>query len=251
MSSMTTLPPQNTRRSRASRKNGRELNVQPAVTKGPSYWSEYNDPEDKADDDYYIYVDPQDDASHWRFGYGKIMSLFKHHKDRKESESDETARLLQHADLPKPSSLEAAEQDPLSSQRPSSISSSETSSLMSREENRSAYGTFVYEPSFDSLNDNISPLLASSMALFLAMVLSVVLLVLRSVGRHRLREEVDGVVSIGIVISLAFGGLGAWGLVGYRPTTGRWVVVVLTYGIVLVVDAILATRLLNDVRKGI
>lgn len=202
----------------------------------PAYWSEYNNPEDKADDDYYIYVTPQDESRRWN----KIRSLFGFHKrDRKEAETD---------GLPKLSPLEAAEG--LASRRPSSSSSSETDSLVSRDEHRSRYGTFAYEASINSFNDNISPLLAASMSLFLAAVLSMVLLVLRSVGRHRLREEVDGVVSIGIVVSLAFGGLGAWGLVGHRPTTGRWIVVVLTYGVVLVVDAILATRLLDDVRKG-
>jgi hypothetical protein len=213
------------------------------VPTGPTYWSEYNNPEDKADDDYYIYVTPQEESP-WKFD--KIRSLFKSRRSDKEASENEP--LLRNS-LPKLAHLDGEED--LTTQRPTSSSSSETDSLASRDERRSRYGTFAYEGSFDSFNDSISPLLAASMALFLAAVLSVVLFVLRSVGRHRMREEVDGVVSIGIVISLAFGGLGAWGLVGHRPTTARWIVVVVTYGVVLVVDAILALRLLDDVRKGL
>jgi hypothetical protein len=236
MSTMTQLPPRHAQRKAAKRTDQSQAAI------GPVYWSEYNDPEDKADDDYYIYITPQE-SQRWSIGYRKIKRLFKSYRSDKESAS-ETERLL-----PKLSSLEAAE-EALLPRRPSSASSSDTSSIMSHED-RSRYGTFAYEASFDSFNDSISPLLAASMSLFLAAVLSVVLFVLRSVGRHRLRDEVDGVVSIGIVISLAFGALGAWGLAGQRPTPGRWAVVVVTYGTVLAVDAILATRLLNDVRKGL
>jgi hypothetical protein len=241
--SSTTLPTRHAHRSRAAWKN---LQVQPSPV-GPTYWSEYNNPEDKADDDYYIYVTPEDESRRWRLGFDRIRSLFKSHTGDKEAASA-TEPLLRNS-LPKLSPLGGDED--VTSRRPTSSSSSETDSLMSRDEHRSRYGTFAYEASFDSFHDSISPLLAASMSLFLAAVLSVVLFVLRSVGRHRLREEVDGVVSIGIVISLAFGGLGAWGMVGHRATTGRWVVVVVTYGVVLVVDSILAMRLLDDVRGGL
>jgi hypothetical protein len=255
ISSMATLPAQNIHRSRASRIRGRvpKPHGQPTRTNGPSYWSEYNDTGDKPDDGYYIYVDPNDSVF-WRLFFDKIMSLFKiRKKDPRQSDLGSTTLPGQHGRPPKLSSFEPTEQDNLISSRPSSSSSSsdETDSLLSREESHTRYGTFAYERQFDPDNDTISPLIASSIALFLAVVLSLVLLVLRSVGRHRSREEIDGVVTLGILIGLIFGGVGAWGLVGRQSSAVRRSMVVLTYGIIVLMDILLVTKVLNDVRKGV
>jgi len=98
--------------------------------------------------------------------------------------------------------------------------------------------------------DRITWLIVSSMSLFFSITLSLVLLVLCEVGKHRAREEIDLVTLGGMIISLGFGITGLWGLV-FRGKAGftRWMVGVLVFGLVVLVNALLVTYLLGQLRK--
>jgi hypothetical protein len=90
------------------------------------------------------------------------------------------------------------------------------------------------------------------MSLFFSVTLSLVLLVLREVSKHKDREEVDIVSILGIIISLSFAVGGFWGLV-LRGSAGftRWMVGILVFGLILSVNVVLIGSIVTELRKGL
>jgi len=223
---------------------------QVAERKSVRYWSEYDYPEDGSDDgEYYIYVDPDaEDPSMIPFKdtftklFQGIKNIISRGTAKPVTTASECEPLLGSGVLSKPSFSES-----------SIDSDSSTSSDEEDDTDRTRYGTIFHDPSArDSDNqDSITLLLFSAMSLFSSTTLSLVLLVLSEVSRHRAREEVDVVTIIGVTISLLFGLGGFWGLVlmGQAGFT-RWMVGVLAFGLIAAVNMVLITRATRELRNG-
>jgi hypothetical protein len=214
------------------------------------YWSEYDYPEDEADDGaYYIYVDPESEGSIIPFQksfnnlYNRIKSIFSKKHDDSVPKNPEFDALLPQEVLPKNSPAEYS----LDSDTESS--SDDGHSVM----NLRRYDAICNDPGHHgSHNDRIISLLVSSMSLFFSVTLSLVLLVLREVSKHKDREEVDIVSILGIIISLSFAVGGFWGLV-LRGSAGftRWMVGILVFGLILSVNVVLIGSIVTELRKGL
>jgi hypothetical protein len=175
--------------------------------------------------------------------FNRMKSLFissSTEPNQSKSQPSEHDPLLPPATLPKDLFTDASE-------------STSTSDDDSDFNNSSHYGT-MFNPntlhSHDTDIDRITGLIVSSMSLFFSITLSLVLLVLCEVGKHRAREEIDLVTLGGMIISLGFGITGLWGLV-FRGKAGftRWMVGVLVFGLVVLVNSLLITYLLGQLRK--
>jgi hypothetical protein len=114
---------------------------------------------------------------------------------------------------------------------------------------RTRYGTLPVSQPADSQSDNdaIGILLASMISLFFAATLSVVLLVLSSVGRKRARGEIDIVVLTCSFISLAFAVMGLWGMLRRDAGVARWVVAISIFIGVVIIDGVLAGTLVRQI----
>jgi hypothetical protein len=213
------------------------------------YWSEYDNPEDEADDGaYYIYVDPESEASIIPFQktfsnmYNRIKAVFSKKCEETTHKNREFEPLLPQEVLPKTTPAESSMESDTES------SSDDGHSVM----NLRRYDTIFNQPgSQGSHHDRIISLLISSMSLFFATTLSLVLLVLREVGKHKDREEIDIVSIVGIIIDLSFGVGGFWGLV-LRRRAGftRWMVGILVFGLVILVNVVLIGNIVTEFKNG-
>lgn len=226
-----------------------------SITQKPvRYWSEYDHPEDGDEEGgYYIYVDPDaEDESMIPFKdtfsklFGSVRKLFgREGKPENMQESDEfTPLLLPQVVLPK-----ASLSDSLDDDDSTSSSSDEDENPFMNRYNTIFGGTASTQ---DPDNDAITTLLASSMSLFFSATLSLILLVLGEVGRHKAREEIDITTIAGSVISIVFGVGGFWGLVlRSRAGLSRWIVGLLAFGLIVLVNAITLARLASQLRNGV
>jgi hypothetical protein len=226
------------------------------VAQKPStrYWSEYDHPEDGSDEEgYYIYVDP-DDTDITLIPFQKqltsILLKAKNFFSSRKSEpklrkqSSEFDPLLSATTLPKlpfPSADNDSDSDDASS----------TTSQSSGPYTHRLHSLYSDIPGVFHYHDPLIPLLISSMSLFFSTVLSLVLLVLNELGRNKAREEIDLITVFVSAISLAFAAAGFYGLV-LRDHTGyaRWLVAVLVFGLVVIVNAVLWVRLIGDLSRG-
>jgi hypothetical protein len=220
------------------------------------YWSEYDHPEDGSEDEaYYIYVDPDDsDINLIPFKqtfvsiYVKVKTLWSRQRPepKQDKQPSEFDPLLPTTTVPKlPYSYPSAENDS------DSDDASSTTSDSSGPYTHRLHSLYSDIPGVFHYHDPLIPLLISAMSLFFSTVLSLVLLVLNELGRNKARQEIDLVTVFGSAISMAFAVAGFYGLV-LRSQTGytRWLVGILVFGLVLLVNAVLWARLIGDISKG-
>ena len=239
---------------------------QPRKAQPPTrYWSEYDHPEDGSDGEngYFIYVDPNEDMSWVPFRgtttkiYNGIKSWFSPTSpdERKDVESEP---LLQRPEILPASDhlLEGSIDDTDDTDdTTSSSSSSDNQGSVAVLRRHLNYGTLrsstaIYDPSTAPAEDTITVLLTSSLSLFFAVTLSLVLLVLSATGRHKARGEIDVVIVFGIIISLLFGTGGFWGLVrGSAQTLTRWAVGGLVFASVVLVNGLLVGWVIVQLRE--
>jgi hypothetical protein len=222
---------------------------------GARYWSEYDHPEELGEDDdengYYIYVNPDEPEE-------SVIELVK--------DTFRTFRRLFIKDKEK--RAEATEHDALLGGRAAGVlpkipfSEDDLNSSSSSEDEdeahaaiRSQYGTFLRHE-FQSHEgsdeyDVITMTLFSAISLFFSTTISIVLLVLSAVGKHKAREEVDIVVSLGVFVSLAFALAGFWGLARQGAGWARWIAAAFIFGGVVVIDGILMAKLVGELKGSV
>lgn len=242
--------------------NGATGRRPPQIAKQTRYWSEYDHPEDSSDSDngYYIYVDPNEDTSWVPFRstatkiFNGVSSLFCHGKvNRRAQNLDvESDPLLPTQVLPKSPLFDGSLDDETTT---SSSSSDEDDENLLAPHILRAYGTLpqktaVYDPATAPPEDTITALLTSSLSLFFSVTLSLVLLVLSATGRRNARGEIDIVVIVGVVVSLAFAAVGFWGMVRGRGVgLTRWAVAGLVFAAVVLGDGVLVGWVLSQFQK--
>ncbi|KAF2665760.1 hypothetical protein BT63DRAFT_459338 [Microthyrium microscopicum] len=223
-------------------------------TESVRYWSEYDQPEDDPEEGYFIYVNPDDDDDDdsWipfrdsaRTAYKRLRSMLSRSNSSVTAVGDEeSSPLLQSSMLPKPGFPESITEETSSSS--SSSDEDETDDYLHP---RTRYGTLAASRPVDvqTENDAIGILLASMISLFFAATLSIVLLVLSSVGRKRARGEIDIVVLAGSFISLAFAVIGLWGMLRRDAGVTRWMIGISIFAGVVIIDGVLAGTLVREI----
>jgi uncharacterized membrane protein len=237
------------------------------------YYSEYDHPEDNEDDEngYYIYVDPDAPEESWvpfkdTFSnlFGGVKNILTRKTKPRVSEAwdeqfGQRPSVSEDTPLLWPSGISILPKAPFSEEETGASSSESEDDDHAAMVNR--YGTFLrqeFNPAADSehTHDVITLTLFASISLFFSATISIVLLVLSAVGKHKAQEEVDIVVSLGVFISLAFAMAGFWGLVvkqagaARKPTWGRWILAGTVFGGVLLIDGLLMGKLVGELRSG-